>query len=436
MIKVEERRRAALQSIRFDRSTSADSARRYAPTHVETRLLVIASVISIRSSEILVVSKRSKTFPIRMVRLFVQQNKDHALMMLDLEGNILAWLAGSENIFGYSSAEITGRSFETLFTPEDRMTKEPQKELSIGRRGGLAEDDRWMLRKDGGKFWASGVLQALRDEQGNIIGFGKVLRNRTDFRTQLETLSTRVSHLELADERKNHFISTLAHELRNPLQSLSNATQILRQLTKHEDGAFAIAIVERQMISMQRMVNDLLDIARISAGKMNLKLEEVSIKAIVEAAIETCRPLFEDRVRNLHIVLGDVPIYVRADSSRLQQVFVNLIENAAKYTDEGGEIWVKLVVDGSDALVIVQDNGIGISAEILPRIFELFTQAEELGNETRGGLGIGLCVVRDIVRLHGGSIQVRSNGLGKGSEFTVRLPLAHPEKSNRPGLPS
>ena len=372
----------------------------------------------------------NSTFPTRIVRLFVQQNVDHAFMVLNTEGEIVAWLAGSETVFGYTAQEVVGRSFEILFTPEDRQTQEPKKELLIGGAGATAEDDRWMVRKDGARFWACGVLQAIRDEDGAILGFGKVLRNRTDFKLQLENLESKCEHLQNSNERKNHFISTLAHELRNPLQSLTNAAQLIRRITKSEDGEFAVAIIDRQIDSMRRMIDDLLEITRVNVGKVQLNLEKISVNSVLESAIETCRPLFENRARKLHVILGDVPTYVNADSSRLQQVFVNLIENAAKYTEADGEIWIKLVSDGSDALATFEDNGIGISAELLPRIFELFTQADYSGAENGGGLGIGLSVVRDIVRMHGGSIQVRSNGVGKGSEFIVRLPLAEESKSD------
>jgi len=372
----------------------------------------------------------NSTFPTRIVRLFVQQNVDHAFMVLNTEGEIVAWLAGSETVFGYTAQEVVGRSFEILFTPEDRQTQEPKKELLIGGAGATAEDDRWMVRKDGARFWACGVLQAIRDEDGAILGFGKVLRNRTDFKLQLENLESKSEHLQNSNERKNHFISTLAHELRNPLQSLTNAAQLIRRITKSEDGEFAVAIIDRQIDSMRRMIDDLLEITRVNVGKVQLNFEKISVNSVLESAIETCRPLFENRARKLHVILGDVPTYVNADSSRLQQVFVNLIENAAKYTEADGEIWIKLVSDGSDALATFEDNGIGISAELLPRIFELFTQADYSGAENGGGLGIGLSVVRDIVRMHGGSIQVRSNGVGKGSEFIVRLPLAEESKSD------
>jgi signal transduction histidine kinase len=185
---------------------------------------------------------------------------------------------------------------------------------------------------------------------------------------------------------------------------------------------------------MRRLVDDLLDITRISAGKVKLELLEVALGDVLKAAVETCRPLIDDRTHDFHLIMGEAPVRVRADAVRLQQVFVNLIQNAAKYTEYGGNIWVKLLVEGREAVVKVEDTGIGISADLLPRIFDLFTQAEFAGDEHKEGLGIGLSVVRDITRLHNGTVQVRSDGIGKGSEFVVRLPLAGAD-AHRPDSP-
>jgi PAS domain S-box-containing protein len=367
--------------------------------------------------------------------LLLEQTTEHALIILDPQGTILHWLGGAETVFGYSAAEVVGRHFRMLFSPEDVAQGAPEKELVIADSGAPAEDDRWMRRKDGGRFWATGVLQAIRCD-GEVIAYGKMLRNRTDLRSRLEQLEKEVEGLKATEQRKNGFISTLAHELRNPLSSLAMAAEILRcSVHESEDAAFAMGALERQLDAMRRMVDDLLDITRLSIGRVKLDLEEVCLDEILNAAVETCRPLIDDRTHELHLILGEQPVTVRADAVRLQQVFVNLIQNAAKYTQYGGNIWVKLLLDGREAVVKVEDTGIGISPELLPRIFDLFTQAEFTGRRDKEGLGIGLSVVRDITRLHGGAVTVRSDGVGKGSEFTVRLPLAGPG-AKRPDSPT
>jgi two-component system CheB/CheR fusion protein len=371
-----------------------------------------------------------------LVQLLLEQATEHALIMLDKRGRIVHWLGGAETIFGYAASEVAGKHHSMLFGPEDVVQGAPEKELTIADSGAPAEDDRWMRRKDGVRFWATGVLQAIRSADGAIIGYGKVLRNRTDLRARLEYLENEVEGLRAAEHRKNGFISTLAHELRNPLSSLVVAVEILqRNLQDSEDVAFAVAVVQRQVDMLRRLVDDLLDITRLSVGKVKLELIEVSLDGILKAAVETCRPFIDDRTHELHLIMGKQPVTVRADAMRLQQVFVNLIQNAVKFTEYGGDIWVKLLLDGKEAVVKVEDTGIGISPELLPRIFDLFTQDEFSGGRGKGGLGIGLSVVRDITRLHGGSVTVRSDGVGKGSEFTVRLPLAGPD-ADRPDSPT
>jgi two-component system CheB/CheR fusion protein len=270
-----------------------------------------------------------------------------------------------------------------LFSPEDVEARAPDKELEIALSGAPAEDDRWMLRKDRQRFWATGILQAIRDSDGAILGFGKVLRNRTDLKGQLESLENEVRSLRRAEKRKNNFISTLSHELRNPLASLFTAVELLTKASDAADdeASFALSVIKRQVDAMRRLVDDLLDITRVSAGKVKLELSELSLVDVVKAAVEACRPMIDERTHNIHMILGDRPVIVNADRGRLEQVFVNLIQNAAKYTEYGGDIWVKLILEGQEAVVKVEDNGIGISPELLPRIFDLFTQAEFTGRD-------------------------------------------------------
>lgn len=370
-----------------------------------------------------------------LLRLLVEQADEHALVILDPEGTIVGWLAGAESIFGYTADEVLGRRHDILFTPEDRAAGAADMELKIVRSGRPAEDDRWMQRKDGVRFWATGVLQGIMCD-GRLAGFGKVLRNRTDLRAHLEGLEQEAEHLRSGDQRKNAFISTLSHELRNPLGSIATAAEVLRRhLPAGEDAAFAMEVIGRQVEAMRRLVDDLLDVTRISTGKLKLELTLASLGDILSAAAETCRPAIENDSRHFKLLMTDAHVPVMADSQRLQQVFVNLIENSVKYTKPGGSVWVKALVEGQEAVVKVEDDGLGIAPEVLPRIFDLFTQAELAEERPRAGLGIGLSVVKDITQLHGGSVQVRSDGVGKGSEFIVRLPLAGPmaDRPNTPG---
>ena len=281
-----------------------------------------------------------------------------------------------------------------------------------------------MGRQDGSRFWAAGVLTAVRDEGGRLLGFGKVLRNRTDMREQLDTLRNQAQALTDANYQKDAFLSTLSHELRNPLAPLSNAVQLIRLTSSNRpELEQPLKIIERQIDQLRRLVDDLLDVSRAGAGKIDLKKEMMSVQDVIERAVESTRSVVRERRHTLDVLFPAARIMVEADRSRLEQVFVNLIHNAAKYTPEGGNIWIKGSTEGPEAVLHVQDNGMGVPHEMLPRIFELFTQVESSRMHSQGGMGIGLSLVKTLVTLHGGSVQVHSDGEGKGSEFTVRLPL-------------
>jgi PAS domain S-box-containing protein len=359
-----------------------------------------------------------------LLRLLVEQTREHAIMLLDLDGRITWWGRGAEVIFGIASDEALGQHASLVFTREDIERGLPEHEIATASLDDAAEDDRWLARHDGSRFWASGLMIALRDARGELLGFGKILRNRTDLREQLETLRNKVRELEAANDRKDLFLSTLSHELRNPLAPLSNAVQLIRLTTPStptlEDP---LKIIDRQVESLRRLVDDLLDVSRIGAGKVDLTKEPVAIHQIVQRAVESVGPLVRERRHRVDVVLPSAPIIVDADPARLGQVFVNLLNNAAKYTPEGGRISVRGTIEADEAVVHIEDTGVGIPPDMLPQIFELFTQVESSRAQAQGGLGIGLSLVKDLVALHGGSVQVRSDGPGKGSVFTVRLPL-------------
>jgi PAS domain S-box-containing protein len=230
--------------------------------------------------------------------------------------------------------------------------------------------------------------------------------------------------LREADRRKDEFLATLAHELRNPLSPMSNAVQLMRQPGVAPAVATrAMGILERQLAHMVRLIDDLLDINRISRNKLELRKERIELSAVIQAALETSRPLIEASGHELTVSLPDEPVYLDADLTRLGQVFSNLLTNAAKYTDRGGRIHLSAERHGHEVVVSVADSGIGIAAEHLPRLFEMFSQLTPALQRSQGGLGIGLTLVRGLVEMHGGSVEARSEGMGKGSEFVVRLPV-------------
>jgi PAS domain S-box-containing protein len=360
----------------------------------------------------------------RFLKLFAEQSHEHAIALLDAAGRITWWSPGAERLFGYPADEIVGRQGARLFTPEDNERGLAEHELAVAIEHGSAEDDRWMQRMDGSRFWASGVMVALRAADGSLLGLAKVLRDRTDLKEQLETLGNQVHALDQQARRKDVFLSTLSHELRNPLSPLANAVAIIRMSAPPSaEVEYALKVVERQMDLLRRLVDDLLDLSRIGAGKIELKRSRVTLHELLERAVEATRPLVDERRHRLEVLLPPAPIEMEVDPERLVQVFVNLLGNAAKYTPADGTIWITATTEGLEAVIRFEDTGVGIPADMLPRIFELFTQVESSQPLAGGGLGIGLALVKNLVAQHGGSVQVRSEGAGKGSEFTVRVPL-------------
>ena len=351
----------------------------------------------------------------RMFHLLMENVKDFAIFMLDPEGRIVSWNTGAERILGYKEPEIIGQQFAVIFTPEDVGRKRPEYELQTAREVGRAEDERWHVRKDGSRLWASGVVTPLRDESGELQGFAKILRDITERKRSEEQLAE-------ANQRKDEFLAMLAHELRNPLAPILNVIQIFKQ---EGDGKQhlkeATGMVERALGRIVRIVDDLLDVSRITRGKIELRKERLSLQTAVQQAVESVRPLVESRKHELTVSLPPEAVWLDADPVRIEQVLVNLLNNAAKYTEPGGKIRVSAERLGNDCVLRVKDNGIGIAAELLPRIFELFVQADKSLDRAQGGLGIGLTLVKRLVEMHGGAVEAHSGGIGEGSEFVVRL---------------
>jgi signal transduction histidine kinase len=238
-------------------------------------------------------------------------------------------------------------------------------------------------------------------------------------------LRARAEALAETDRRKDEFLAMLAHELRNPLGAISNASYLMEQIGPTEPQmARSVAIIRRQVLHLVRMVDDLLDVSRITRGKVELRKEPVDLVEVVRHAVEMTRPLIEDRGHELRVALPAEPLPLDADVTRLEQVLANLLRNAAKYTDSGGRIELAALRAGEEAVVCVKDTGIGIPPDLLPRVFDLFAQGEQPLDRSGGGLGIGLTLVRSLVEMHGGRVEARSDGPGLGSEFVVRLPLA------------
>ncbi len=259
---------------------------------------------------------------------------------------------------------------------------------------------------------------------GEVEAVAGTTRDVTERKRMEDELRQLAASLSDADHRKDEFLATLAHELRNPLAPIRNGLQLLKLVNSDAEAAEqSRAMMERQVDQMVRLVDDLMDVSRISRGKIELRRERLPLIDVLASAVETSRPLIEQMGHELSVVPPSQSVVVDADLTRLSQVFLNLLNNAAKYSNRGGHIWLTAKRQGSEVVVSVKDAGIGIAPEQLPRIFEMFSQIDNSLERSQGGLGIGLTLVQRLVQMHGGSVEAHSEGPGRGSEFIMRLPV-------------
>jgi PAS domain S-box-containing protein len=349
---------------------------------------------------------------------------EYAIFLLEQDGRLICWNPGAERLFGYQACEILGQHFSRFFSPEDIRNGRPEHEVKTALADGRFDSVCWQIRKDGTRFWCRSTLTPLRDEYKHLRSFARVVHDLTDSQAQ-EAQKKRADDLADANRNQEEFMALLSHELRNPLAPILNALSILRQMETNDPIVEQAGnIINRQVVQMVRLVDDLLDISRITKGKLRLTKEMVELRVVVNRAAETVRPVMDARKHDFSVSLPIEPVWVEADPARLEQIVVNLLNNAAKYTETGGLVRMSVQQEGSEAVIRVRDNGVGIAPEMLPRVFDLFTQVDGTLGRSYGGLGIGLALVRTLVEMQDGRVQAQSAGLGKGSEFTVKLPLA------------
>ena len=357
----------------------------------------------------------------------IVESSDDAIVSKTLEGQIRSWNAAATRIFGYEPHEIIGRPITTII-PDDLLAEE-QGIITKLRRGERVEHfDTIRIAKDGRRIPISLTISPVRDAQGKIIGASKVARDISERRRAEEMLRE-------AARRKDEFLAVLAHELRNPLAPIRFALELSshpRLSTGQRDAARAI--VERQVAHLTRLLDDLLDASRITSGRIELKKQMTELNSIIAAAIETARPALDARRHRLQFVRPPAPIFLMADPIRLAQVFSNLLINSAKFTMAEGHVDIEVAREVSSVVVSVRDNGSGISPEMMPRMFTMFSQDPAAQTRPEGGLGVGLSLVRGLVAMHGGTVEAHSEGPGRGSEFVVRLPID--EKSVADAIPS
>jgi PAS domain S-box-containing protein len=365
-------------------------------------------------------------------RLLVEGVRDYAIFLLDPSGRVTSWNVGAERIKGYRAEEIIGKHFSVFYPPEDLARGKTEYELRVAAAEGRFEDEDWRVRKDGSRFWANVIITALRDPAGRLRGFAKVTRDLTARRRaeeqarQLAREQAARAEAEASSRRKDDLLALLAHELRNPLAPILTASAILRH--SGDNGAArnqAVDMVDRQVRHLKQIVNDLVDVVGLGAGRVELRRQRLDLARLVRTVCGDWRRHLEQAGLTPTEEAPEKPVWIQGDETRLTQVLTNLLDNSRKFTPRGGRVSVRLEVEApsGQARVAVEDTGSGIPAELLPRLFSPLVRADYSTERTHGGLGLGLTVVKGLVELHGGRVTASSPGEGRGSTFTLLLPV-------------
>ena len=361
----------------------------------------------------------------------IVESSDDAIIAKDLNGTISDWNLGAERMFGYRAEEVIGRPILILL-PEERRHEEVRILETLRRGDRIDHFETERITKSGERVQVSISVSPIKDSTGRVVGAAKIARNVTARRALEAEREILLAHerearaaAETATRAKDAFLANVSHELRAPLSPILTWVHMLREgLLDPEKTQQALATIERNARSQARLIDDLLDMSRIIAGKLRLEVRPVALAPIIQEAVEVVAPAAATKRVSVQVVLDTETGNVVGDADRLQQVFWNLLSNAVKFTPQGGRVQVVLKRVNSHVEIAVSDTGCGISPEFLPRAFERFQQAETGTTQGRVGLGLGLAIVRHIIELHGGIVHVESAGTGQGATFTVRLPLA------------
>jgi PAS domain S-box-containing protein len=364
-----------------------------------------------------------------------------AVIATDAHHHITFINPAAAELTGWPKEEALGRPLTEVFRIVGEATRAPVENpvgeaLRNGAMAGLARDT-LLLRRDGGELPIDDSAAPIRHDDGRLLGAVLVFRDITEQRQLQRELEKRAQSLNELNRRKDEFLAMLSHELRNPLAPISNCLAVLDAQGIPDEGLQRLfAIMRRQVSQLTRLVDDLLDVSRITTGKIRLIRRRLALRPIAARALEALEPLLAGRNQQVTTAVED--LMVDGDEARLTQVVINLVENAAKYTPAGGHIALRARREAGNAVLSVEDDGIGIEPALLPSIFDLFSQAGSAPDSAHSGLGVGLALVRSLVELHGGTVSAQSEGRGRGSLFTVRLPLADeaPEWAAPRGSPS
>lgn len=358
-------------------------------------------------------------------RLILEGVAEYAILILDQDGRFVTWSKSAERILGYDQSQALGEPLELIYTDEDRSARTMHKELQQARDNKSITEERWHLRKDGSRFWGTGVFSALYDEGNRLYGFVKVLRDNTDRKIVEETLNKAKTDAENANAAKDHFLANISHELRTPLSATLLWAKLLsvQQDVSPQQLKEGLEAIEKSAKEQQTLIEDLVDTSRMVAGKLRLQPKEIALVPLIQSVLEVTRSAAAEKEIQIVEALDPKVGVVRADPMRMKQVLGNLLTNAVKFTPHAGQIKVGAERVDGQVEIRVSDTGQGISKEFLSRVFDRFTQADPSGIRHTGGLGLGLSIARQLVEMHGGVISAHSDGLAKGAVFTVRLPF-------------
>jgi len=370
--------------------------------------------------------RRDRPVDAEHFRLLVESVKDYAIFMLTPEGHVATWNVGASAIKGYAAEDIIGQHFSRFYEPEAIARGWPDHELTLAKLNGRFEDEGWRLRKDGTRFWASVVISPLYSTAGELQGFAKVTRDLT--------ARLKFEDMQRSERRTNEFLAMLAHELRNPLAPMQTVLDLALRSSDETSIKMVLDVFQRQVAHLTRMVNDMLDVGRVTAGKLEMKFEPTDLNDLVHEAVQTFQPLFHKKQQVLSFDVPPDPTAVLVDRTRLAQVISNLLANAHKFTPEEGQVTLSLRREKGHAMLDVTDNGVGIEPHMVTLIFDPFVQGQPATlHRASGGLGLGLTLVKRIVELHGGTVAATSAGKGRGSKFSVKLPM-HEVPLERPHI--
>jgi len=365
------------------------------------------------------------------MQMVADSAQDYAIITLDQDGRVTSWNKGAVTVFGWSAAEMQGQAVERLFTPEDLAAGVLQDELRRARDDGRAEDERWHLRKDGTRFFCSGVTTPLRN--GDFFGYAKIARDMTaraqhDSERQ-QALGREASERQDAEHAaavKDEFLSVMSHELRHPLNMIHINVELLSRMPElRQTPAFmrAATLIRNSVTSQAKIIDDLMDMSRIRTGKLSLTMSPVVLDAMLQGIVDVMRNDATARELQLDLTGNSEGVPVMADVVRIEQAVMNLLGNAIKFTPAGGRVEVRLAHADGFIRLDVCDSGQGIAPEFLPQVFDMYRQSSSATTRSKGGLGIGLALVREIVCLHGGRVEAASEGIGKGARFSIWLPV-------------